>query len=381
MMEFFKKLFSQDFMPHGHCLFWKTELLRLYVIGDGFTAIAYYTIPIAIVYFVYKRKDIAFKWIFVLFAIFIILCGTTHLMFIWTLWNPMYRLEIVIKLLTAAVSIATAIILWLIIPKALALPSPKQLSEINHELTQEINKHKHTEEQLKASEKDLINSERLAVMGKLSGGIAHEIRNPLSTISTSAYYLKERLKDADEKIISHIDRISKQVDFSNDIIQDMQDLTGMKELKKAQIDIAVAVEGGINSSTVPQTVNIINEVPEGKFIVTVDVKQISTVFKNILANAREAMDNEGTIRITAHKSEDKWVEVSFQDSGPGITQEDLKKIFQPFFGTKTSGFGFGLALCKTIMEKHGGEIMAQSEEGKETTFIVRLPADRHGFPC
>ncbi len=135
MMEFIKNLFSQEFMPHGHCLFWKTELLRLYVIGDGLTAIAYYTIPVAIAYFVYKRKDIAFKWIFVLFAIFIVLCGTTHLMFIWTLWNPMYRLEIVIKLLTAVVSIATAIIVWPIISKALALPSPTQLKKVNKELT------------------------------------------------------------------------------------------------------------------------------------------------------------------------------------------------------------------------------------------------------
>jgi signal transduction histidine kinase len=162
----------------------------------------------------------------------------------------------------------------------------------------------------------------------------------------------------------------------------------MKELKKTQIDIAVTVESGINCSKVPQTVNIINEVPEGEFIVTVDVKQISIVFKNILTNAIQAMGNKGTIRITAHKSGDKCVEVSFKDSGHGITQENLKKIFQPFFGTKTSGFGFGLALCKIIMEKHGGDITAQSEAGKGATFIVRLPAparpaggDRHGFPC
>ncbi len=129
-------------MPHGHCLYWKTELLRLFVIGDGLTAIAYYSIPVAIFYFVYKRKDLAFRWVFVLFSIFILLCGTTHLMFIWTLWNPMYRVEIVLKLLTGVVSVATAIIVWPIIPKALALPSPKQINDTNRKLTKEVNERK-----------------------------------------------------------------------------------------------------------------------------------------------------------------------------------------------------------------------------------------------
>ncbi|MGR3293085.1 MAG: histidine kinase dimerization/phospho-acceptor domain-containing protein, partial [Candidatus Scalindua sp.] len=173
------------------------------------------------------------------------------------------------------------------------------------------------EEQLKISHEKLINSERLAVVGKLSSGIAHEIRNPLSVISASAYYLKEKLKNADEKTQSHIKRINNQVNISNDIIQNMQNLTLMKELEKTQIDIAAAVENGINSSKIPQTVKVISKVPEGEFIVTVDVKQISIVFENILTNAIQAMDNEGTIWITAHKSGDKWVEVSFQDSGPG----------------------------------------------------------------
>ena len=149
MMEFIKNLFSQEFLPHGHCFFWKTELVSLYIIGDGLTALAYFSIPIAIAYFVCKRKDIAFKWIFILFAIFIMLCGTTHLMFIWTLWNPMYRLEIVIKLLMAVVSIITAIMLWPIIYKALIFPSPTQLKKVNEELTQEINNHKHTGNELK----------------------------------------------------------------------------------------------------------------------------------------------------------------------------------------------------------------------------------------
>ncbi len=249
----------------------------------------------------------------------------------------------------------------------------REVLKTKQALTGETSRRMQAEDELTVSQEMLIQAEKLAMVGKLSSGIAHEIRNPLSAISASAYYLKEKLKDADEKTKSHLDRINNQVNISNDIIQDMQNLTQMRELTMAQVDIAVAVADGINSSKVPQTVNVINEVPDGEFIVTIDTKQASIVFKNILANAIEAMDNEGTIRITAHQSGDKWVDISFQDSGPDITQENLNKVFQPFFSTKTSGFGFGLALCKTIMEKHGGEIEAHSEAGKDTTFIVRFP--------
>lgn len=222
-------------------------------------------------------------------------------------------------------------------------------------------------------EEELIRAERLAGLGKLSSGIAHEIRNPLAIISTSAYYLKQKLKDADEKNKTHLDRIINQVKNSTAIIQSLQNLTKMKEPERVRMDIVKAIEDGINISNIPQTVSVVRNLPEGEFFVNIDLKQISMVFKNILTNAIQAMGDEGTIWINADKVSDKWVEVSFTDSGPGIEQESLKKIFQPFFGTKTKGFGFGLTLCQMIMEKHGGEIKAQSEVGKETTFIVRFP--------
>lgn len=227
--------------------------------------------------------------------------------------------------------------------------------------------------ELKETQEKLISEERFAVLGKLSGGIAHEIRNPLATIDSTAYYLKRKLKDADEKTRSRLDRIIDQVRETTDIIQSLQDMTKMKEPKKVLMDVSNIIEEEICITKIPRTVEIVNKVTKDKFLVDIDGKQIAIVLRNIFANAVQAMDNKGTIRITADKAEDGFVEVSVIDYGPGIEPENLEKIFQPFFGTKARGFGYGLNICKMIMEKHGGSIKAQSGEEKGATFILRFP--------
>ena len=156
LAEFFKKLFaSSDFMPHGHCYLWRADIVWLHAIPDAITALAYYSIPCALVYFVLKRKDLVFSWIFVMFGIFILACGTTHIMDVITLWKPVYRLDALIRLFTAAVSILTAAILWPLIPKALLIPSPTQLKQINEKLTIEVGQRRTAEESLHAIQKDL----------------------------------------------------------------------------------------------------------------------------------------------------------------------------------------------------------------------------------
>ena len=133
-MDFFRNLFSADFMPHGHCYDWQPQIVWLHVLSDAVIALAYYSIPVALVYFVRKRRDLALNWMFVMFGIFIFACGTTHVMNIWEVWHGTYRLGGIVKVITASVSIITAILLWLLIPKALGLPSPAQLAAANREL-------------------------------------------------------------------------------------------------------------------------------------------------------------------------------------------------------------------------------------------------------
>ena len=138
-------LFPNQFIPHGHCYLWQPELIWLHLLADVMIAIAYYSIPVMLVYFVRKREDVPFPGIFLLFGLFITTCGTTHLMSVWTLWYPAYWLSGVLKAITAVVSIYTALALFPTIPAALALPSPEKLRQINQQLETEIEERKQAE--------------------------------------------------------------------------------------------------------------------------------------------------------------------------------------------------------------------------------------------
>jgi two-component system NtrC family sensor kinase len=139
MQEMWKTFFSSgSFIPHGHCYLWQTQLVWLHVASDSIIALAYFSIPITLVYFISKRPDLPFDWIFALFGAFIVACGMTHLFELWTLWHPTYWLSGTMKAITALISFATAILLVDLMPQALALPSPAQLESANRLLEAEI---------------------------------------------------------------------------------------------------------------------------------------------------------------------------------------------------------------------------------------------------
>ena len=138
MLALLPDWFLGSFIPHGHCYLWKPWLVGLHVVSDSLIALAYYSIPVSLVYFVNKRRDLPFDWIFLLFGAFIVACGTTHILEVWTLWHPNYWLSGFIKAITAVISLCTAVLLVPLIPKALALPSPAQLEAANRQLEQEI---------------------------------------------------------------------------------------------------------------------------------------------------------------------------------------------------------------------------------------------------
>ncbi len=149
MIEFFRKLFDSDFMAHGYCFLWKPYLVWLHVSSDAVTAASYYMIPVALIYLVRRRRDLVFHWMILLFSIFILACGTTHLMAVWTLWHGTYRLEGVIKAITAIASFPTAILLIRLVPEALKLPSPAQLRLANEALEREIQERKRAEQEVR----------------------------------------------------------------------------------------------------------------------------------------------------------------------------------------------------------------------------------------
>jgi signal transduction histidine kinase len=201
-MEFFRDLFKADFMPHGHCYFWQPDVLWSNVIGDALTAIAYVIISGVLFYFVRRRSGIRFPAIFVLFALFILLCGTTHMLGIISVWIPVYRLEGLVKILTGIVSIYTAMVLIRALPTLLTIPLPQEIEAANVKL-REINE----ELQNKTIELERQNE----FLGKLAVATYHDLREPVRSMSINAQLMLQNHNadlDSDGKEILH--RISDE---------------------------------------------------------------------------------------------------------------------------------------------------------------------------
>ena len=140
---------SADFMPHGYCYMWNPYVVWMHVVSDGVIALSYFCIPLALIYLARRRRDLPFNWIFWMFGLFIVSCGATHLMEIWTVWHASYQLSGVIKAITAAVSAATAVMIFPLLPKAIALPSAAQLRAVNDELRLQVIERQRVEQELR----------------------------------------------------------------------------------------------------------------------------------------------------------------------------------------------------------------------------------------
>jgi PAS domain S-box-containing protein len=150
----FLSLFEPGFAPHGICLQWQPELLWLHAGSDIATGLAYYAIPVGLGALVVRHRDLAFGWMFWLFALFILACGTTHFMDVWVLWNPDYGVQGLLKAFTAIASVLTAILLWQVMPRFLAVPTPAQFRKVNDLLSDETDRHERTVETLRRTEDD-----------------------------------------------------------------------------------------------------------------------------------------------------------------------------------------------------------------------------------
>jgi PAS domain S-box-containing protein len=168
-LEFFKRLFSSDFLPHGTCYLWDQKIVWLHVVSDSVITLAYYCIPIALIYLVHKRRDLPFNWIFWMFGLFILGCGTTHLMEVWNVWHGSYLIAGVIKAFTAVVSLATAVVLIPLLPKVISLPAQMQLQETNRKLEGEISEREQADE-ARARLAAVVESSEDAIVSKTLNG-------------------------------------------------------------------------------------------------------------------------------------------------------------------------------------------------------------------
>jgi len=213
MWNFFLHLFSTDFMPHGYCYRWAPEVLWLNAIADSVITVSYYMIPVTLATFVKKRPDVPFHWMFVMFSVFIFGCGTTHLMEVWTIWHPTYRLAGVVKAITALASAATAILLVRLIPQAMAIPSPAQLRRANAKLAVEV------------QERQRLEREMLDVSAREQRRIGEDLHDDLGQrltgIALLSKYLENKLDQAERPETTEAGKI---VSLINEAIQRTREL-------------------------------------------------------------------------------------------------------------------------------------------------------------
>ncbi|MEE8401820.1 MAG: PAS domain S-box protein [Candidatus Hydrothermarchaeaceae archaeon] len=245
----------------------------------------------------------------------------------------------------------------------------EELLALNEHLEERVEERTH---ELALASEELIRKEKLATLGQLSGSIAHEIRNPLGVIGNSAYYLKMKLEGADEKVRRHLDILQSEVLRTNVIISDLLDFSKGKSPALVKGSLNGIVKDALKEAGLPDHVKVKTRFDSDLPKIIIDHDQIRQVFLNLFSNAAQAMPDGGTLKIITG-TENGFVKAEVSDTGKGIQKENLEKIFEPLFTTKTKGTGLGLAIAEGILDTHKGRIEVKSREGKGTTFTVKLP--------
>lgn len=392
MPEFVDKLFEyRSFMPHGHCYLWQADVLWLNVASDALIGASYYSIPLALWSFVRRRDDLAFRGVFLLFTAFIAACGTTHVVDIWTVWTPVYRLEGTIKFATGLLSAATAVVLWPLIPKALALPSPSALEEANRQLRAEVQERLKIEEELRRVNADLERrvSARTAELKRSNVELeqfayiaSHDLQEPLQVVSNSLGMIELRYADnLDEKAKRYIAYAVRSTERMKTLIEDLlaYSRAGTSEQRRGLISSEAALKNAIENVrfAIEKSDAQISygELPD----VYADSTQLVQIFQNLLSNAikyRRA-PHPPKIDVRCVRESESW-HFFVKDGGIGVPEEHRQTIFEAFRRLhpydEYPGSGIGLAICKRLVERHGGKIWVTAQSPGSTFHFTLVDA-------
>ncbi len=222
-------------------------------------------------------------------------------------------------------------------------------------------------------------AERLAELGTLTGGLAHEIKNPLSTIQLNLQLLREDLPEDEPstpRIVNRLTTVQKEASRLRDILDDFLRYAGKMELDRKPLDLNRLLEEMVdffNPQAQLQRVQLRLRPAEGPLVVPADERMLKQALLNLMINALHAMPQGGDLILSARRADGRTV-IDVIDTGRGIEPDALPRIFQAYYSTKKGGHGLGLAISKRIIEEHGGSIAATSEVGKGTDFRIELPA-------
>ena len=253
------------------------------------------------------------------------------------------------------------------------------------QMEEELIKHtEHLEGLVEERTRELRNAERLAVIGETAAMVGHDLRNPLQSIVNTLYLVREKLKpmpspDARKQGMEELlAKIEKQAEYMDKLVSDLQDYARPLKPELHKIGLQQLISDALSAIKVPENVKVstvfdtVSLVTEKEFMVMVDPLLMRRLFTNLIINALQAMPDGGRLTITASKTEEA-VLISVEDTGVGIPEEVIPKLFQPLFTIKPRGAGLGLAVCKRMVEAHGGTITIKSKVGRGTIITVKIP--------
>tara|TARA_R110001592_G_scaffold63585_11_gene194937 strand:+ start:29112 stop:30344 length:1233 start_codon:yes stop_codon:yes gene_type:complete len=409
MSDFMNFLLGPEMPPHGHCYLWNDDLVFLHVASDTLITISYFTIPIALVYLVRKRDDLKFNFMFVMFAVFIFACGTTHLINIFNVWYGAYWLSGIVKLITAIASVGTAIAVWPLIPKALAIPSNQKLLDLNQQLrdevadnvkqraeverlsrdlrqlvderTQELAETRVIKAQLEQNQVSLESSN--AALEQYAMLTARDIKEPLRSITVFGELLSERLTDRlaedEAKWLAMMVASAKRTASMIDDLHEYSILQTHGDAEASSLDDALEQALSANAAELKKYNVLVQR--EALDTVRIPKALLAKLVSNILHNAIKFSRDQDAPAIKIGRLADAGSgEAGFyiRDNGIGIARQYSSRIFGVFERLHTEleyeGNGIGLAICKRIVDEYEGRIMLVSEEGSGAEFRVYLPA-------
>ena len=231
---------------------------------------------------------------------------------------------------------------------------------------------------IKRIQKQLIESERMAAIGEVATMISHDTRNPLQVIFNTLYLAMKKIEELripvkEKKSLKRLlKRIYDQADYINGMITNLQEYIRETAPELIETDLHDLIEDVISSIDIPKNIRVVLNIKKSFSKMLVDPVMMKRVFTNLIENAIEAMPEGGEIKISM-SIENNHALITFEDTGIGIPEDKIKEIFRPFFTTKSKGLGLGLAICKKLIEAHGGSIFVRSKVGEGSRFEIRLP--------
>ena len=369
----FASLFDVDrFMPHGHCYQWDPAILWTSVISDSLIAAAYVAIPFTLVFQIMrKRKDLPFNWMFVCFGMFIVACGFTHIMEIITVWRPHYGAMAIVKAITAAASVPTAIILFRIAPKIVKLPTVQQM----------------VAEQSRRVEAEAASKAKDRFLAILS----HELRTPLTPVKAGLDMLEGELRKCEANVPLRsaneaLQMIRTNLDMETVLINDLLDVSasaeGKLKLNLSPVDMRDVLGkclAMLQEDLRRKNIELNLRVEATRTFVMGASIRLHQIINNLVTNAVKFTPENGEITVELRDVEGR-VRLSVADTGCGIAPDALETVFEPFeqvnrrSDNAQAGLGLGLTIAKKLAESHGGRLVAESAGiGHGAKFTLDLP--------